>query len=329
MKTIPVLDSFQNNQKIGEMTVDLAKLPKRHDFCFSLGYIGTPSSPDAPWELVAVAPVADPNYVAFVSEHGGGGEAVAWALINHCDNDHVHISIGPKNPETPEWRARIGDAYSVRPLVYGDTTPSTPPTPSAQHPDDAAVDRFAAAMKAKLAKKRAEGRGGWDDPGQCTVEYLSELLHGHVRKGDPVDVGNLAMMLHQRGSGIQPAPPSAPVVDAMEALRIAHGHLDMAALRVSHAKDAAKIEAALSGVSANVGRHWCFAAAEGLRPLVREMSADAGAIEGPKLPDLRWADRDGQRVLQQAVAMQRGLTHWIEWRDVPVVVDATDGEHHG
>ena len=65
-----------------------------------------------------------------VSEHGGGGEAVAWAVINHCDNDHVHISIGPKNPETPEWRARVGDAYSVRPLVYGDTTPPTPSAPA-------------------------------------------------------------------------------------------------------------------------------------------------------------------------------------------------------
>ena len=66
------------------------------------------------------------------------------------------------------------------------------------HPDDLAVDRFAAAMKAKLAQKRDEGRGGWDNPDECTVEFLSDLLRGHVFKGDPVDVGNFAMMIHQR-----------------------------------------------------------------------------------------------------------------------------------
>lgn len=85
------------------------------------------------------------------------------------------------------------------------TRPDAPPTEQGAHPDDLAVDRFAAAMKAKLAKKRAEGRGGWDDPAQCSVVFLSELLQEHVRKGDPVDVGNFAMMLHQRGFGILPA----------------------------------------------------------------------------------------------------------------------------
>lgn len=72
-----------------------------------------------------------------------------------------------------------------------------------QHPDDAAVDRFAAAMKAKLAKSREKGRGGWEDKAQCSAEYLSELLRGHVEKGDPVDVANFCMMLQQRGEGIQ------------------------------------------------------------------------------------------------------------------------------
>lgn len=70
------------------------------------------------------------------------------------------------------------------------------------HPDDAAVDRFAAAMKMKLAKKRREGRGGWDDEEDCSALWLSSLLREHVEKGDPLDVGNLAMMLHQRGERI-------------------------------------------------------------------------------------------------------------------------------
>lgn len=73
----------------------------------------------------------------------------------------------------------------------------------AQHPDDVAVDNFAKAMKDKLAKARAKGRGGWDDPSSCSVEHLSELLIGHIGKGNPgnfEDIANLAMMLHQRGA---------------------------------------------------------------------------------------------------------------------------------
>jgi hypothetical protein len=70
-------------------------------------------------------------------------------------------------------------------------------SPGDAHPDDLAVDRFAAAMKAKPAKKRDEGRRGWEGP-DCTAELLSRLLREHVEKGDPLDVGNLAMMLHQR-----------------------------------------------------------------------------------------------------------------------------------
>lgn len=67
-----------------------------------------------------------------------------------------------------------------------------------QHPDDAAVDRFSVAMKAKIAKKRAQGRGGWDDERICSPDDLARMLVDHVRKGDPVDVGNLAMMLFNR-----------------------------------------------------------------------------------------------------------------------------------
>lgn len=78
------------------------------------------------------------------------------------------------------------------------------------HSDDLAVDRFAAAMKAKLAQKREEGYRGWDDPESCTTAFLSSLLCDHVAKGDPVDVGNFAMMLHQRGSKIDAEPAEWP-----------------------------------------------------------------------------------------------------------------------
>lgn len=93
------------------------------------------------------------------------------------------------------------------------------------HPDNLAVDRFAAAMKAKLAKKRDEGRGGWENKEDCSNAFLSHLLFEHVQKGDPVDVGNLAMMIHQRGEAVG-APEEYvaaivqlnSIVDAWEAL---------------------------------------------------------------------------------------------------------------
>lgn len=84
---------------------------------------------------------------------------------------------------------------------------------AAQHSDDIAVDRFAGMMKEKLAQKREQGRGGWDDPDQCTVELLNQLLIEHIPKGDPVDVANFCMMLCLRGAKIaQPAAQPATAV---------------------------------------------------------------------------------------------------------------------
>lgn len=80
------------------------------------------------------------------------------------------------------------------------------------HEDDLAVDRFAAAMKAKLAKKRNVGRGGWSGP-ECSEETLSRMLRDHIAKGDPVDVANFAMMLHQRGERIAQAAPALSKTD--------------------------------------------------------------------------------------------------------------------
>lgn len=76
-----------------------------------------------------------------------------------------------------------------------------PAQPAAQqHPDGEAVDRFAVAMKAKLAKSREKGRHGWQ---MGSAAYLSSLLYHHMYKGDPLDVANLAMMLHQNGQAIE------------------------------------------------------------------------------------------------------------------------------
>jgi hypothetical protein len=88
--------------------------------------------------------------------------------------------------------------------------------PAPAHPDDAAVDRFAAAMKAKLASARAKGRGGWEDKDLCHQDSLALDLRRHVNKGDPVDVGNFAMMLHQRGESTKLRPLSQDLVDAIK-----------------------------------------------------------------------------------------------------------------
>lgn len=71
-----------------------------------------------------------------------------------------------------------------------------------QHPDDLAVDRFACAMKKKLATGRVKGLHSWGQP-WVNDEQLAELLVGHLQKnntGNFEDVANFAMMLHQRGA---------------------------------------------------------------------------------------------------------------------------------
>ena len=65
-----------------------------------------------------------------------------------------------------------------------------------RHPDDMAVDTFAKAMKAKMKASREKGRHGWE---YGNIRYLAAQLIYHVKKGDPVDVANFCMMLHNRG----------------------------------------------------------------------------------------------------------------------------------
>ncbi len=66
------------------------------------------------------------------------------------------------------------------------------------HSDDDAIDAFANAMREKMALSRTKGRDGWQT---CPVDLLWQMLREHVDKGDPVDVANLAMMIHHRSAG--------------------------------------------------------------------------------------------------------------------------------
>ncbi|AVO22995.1 hypothetical protein HWB57_gp158 [Erwinia phage vB_EamM-Bue1] len=81
------------------------------------------------------------------------------------------------------------------------TKPVTAPAPVEQHPDDEAIDAFAAAMKAKMARSRDKGRSGWEDRGMVTDEQLAEMLIEHLGKtnaGNFEDVAIFCMMLHHR-----------------------------------------------------------------------------------------------------------------------------------
>lgn len=97
---------------------------------------------------------------------------------------------------------------------------SPDPYEDTAHFDDHAVNRFAAVMKGKLASKRLQGRGGWQEP-EVPNGYLSRLLREHVDKGDPVDVANFAMMIHQRGERIatENEGASCKAIDKAEAER--------------------------------------------------------------------------------------------------------------
>lgn len=85
------------------------------------------------------------------------------------------------------------ESYGIENTEWGTLPP---------HPDDEAVTTFAAAMRDKLKKKRAEGYRGWDDvqnpqmPGR-----LARMLLKHLEKGDPLDIGCFAMMLFHYSTG--------------------------------------------------------------------------------------------------------------------------------
>lgn len=127
--------------------------------------------------------------------HGGNAADLLPALLAKQVKNMARV--------WPDWRTRSEDQAIEHDRSHDVPLPEIEGRDKGEpHTDDIAVDRFAAAMKAKLAEKRAQGYHGWDDPEDCTIEHLRNLLVKHVGKGDPVDVGNFAMMIHQRGGRI-------------------------------------------------------------------------------------------------------------------------------
>lgn len=99
-------------------------------------------------------------------------------------------------------------AEALLPRIAALTATPQPQGDASLHPDDEAVDLFAAAMKKKLAEARVKGRGGWDGS-EDLHQRLSDMLRAHVSKGDPRDVANFACFLWNRGENIAPiASPS-------------------------------------------------------------------------------------------------------------------------
>lgn len=69
-----------------------------------------------------------------------------------------------------------------------------------QHPDDEAVDKFAAAMHARMTECRLKGKEGWDDPARCKNGDLEQFASRALFESRWVDVANFAMMLWARGA---------------------------------------------------------------------------------------------------------------------------------
>lgn len=109
-----------------------------------------------------------------------------WAQPGEFENPGVYYWDGAKN------------VLCVPHLAAAPESPAQ----AEQHPDDAAVNDFAQAMKYKLAAARHKGREGWQT---CPPEELSRMLREHVEKGDPLDVANFCMFLWWLGHGIAAA----------------------------------------------------------------------------------------------------------------------------
>ncbi|WP_439604533.1 hypothetical protein [Shinella sp.] len=179
-------------------------------------------------------------------------EPLALALIQavHAegepDPEHTCITcLQPLEEHDPAYYSEDGIMHALccgperesfynadeRPLVEGEPIPrpffwSANPKRGMPSVDDRTndrlcVDRFAMAMRNKLNDAGEKGRRGWDNPDECSEADLSRMLREHVEKGDPVDVANFAMMLHQRGLRILPAVPLEEIGPAADLVAFA------------------------------------------------------------------------------------------------------------
>lgn len=151
----------------------------------------------------------------FRARVAGADEAAALAevgnYLSHFLNpaDVTPVQVAPKSP-TPNPSPQQADEPHQPELIEPTEDEKrqraeTEAARAAKAFDDAAVDRFAAALKEKLDAGRAKGRSGWNDPAACSVEDLADALVAHLPKGDPIDVALFCLFLTYR-AGAMGAP---------------------------------------------------------------------------------------------------------------------------
>lgn len=147
-------------------------------------------------------------------------------------------------PDQPVCKTCVAGSAWV-PLNQDSVNPNKP------HPDNVAVDRFAQAMKAKLAEARERGRSGWES---CPPEELSRMLREHVEKGDTRDVANFCAFLWNRRFPITAAPEAPAQAEGEPQEWIAAGDYrrNVRALDVALNGDGAAEQASLVDVLAQV-----------------------------------------------------------------------------
>lgn len=180
-------------------------------------------------EPMAAAPVFErldiPGTVAFLrqcaEQRPDGWQLVPVEPTEAMRSAGGHVNSEWLNDDAPLYESRYAMSMDG---VWSAMLAAAPAAPQAEkHPDEAAVDRFAAAMKSKLAEKRRQGKSGWDDP-RCPTEHLAALLREHVVKGDPLDVGNFAMMLWCRGGSTNETQAEPKRLTVEVSLAAGHGY---------------------------------------------------------------------------------------------------------
>lgn len=159
--------------------------------------------------------------------------------------DYIDAERFKAHLESPEGSRALADfALGLFPMNAG-AEPSRDP---AEVADNAAVDLFAEAMRERLAQKRAQGYGGWNDPTQCDARKIARLFMDKLfGTADGEDLGNYLAFLHHFGHGGQYALREV-VKDHVKALN-ASASADAARVReqlavankeLEHARDVAR-----------------------------------------------------------------------------------------
>lgn len=193
----------------------------------------------------------------------------------------INYHLEPESPEEYEQTMEeLGALLDALPAV-------------AQHSDDIAVDRFAAAMKEKLKLAREKGRGGWE---QCDPVELSCMLREHVEKGDPRDVANFCMFLWSLGQPIGDTvlPISCYALPKSESPAVAQPVADERddAMAPAHKKAVALLEKIRAANSRDAERYRFLRSLLGMPPEEVKRITDAMDVTKGEARDATPADFD-------------------------------------